>query len=141
MPFREIFNVKKFLKQVNLASIITIAKNKLMKTFILITFMLNTSKTFWSRILVLKLPDKNRLQYSCILKTDELRPKQVLVREAKIGTLLSTNEVAMLARLRHLLDTDLWQVYEKVQTLWVHWWCRYKKICYYNFTDTPLWGA
>ena len=36
VPFRKIFNVKNFLKQVNLASIITIAKNKLMKTFILI---------------------------------------------------------------------------------------------------------
>ena len=56
---------------------------------------------------MLKLPDENRLQYFCILKTVELRPTLVLVRETKLGTLLLTNEVVTLARLMRLLDTNL----------------------------------
>ena len=64
---------------------------------------------FWSRTLLLKIPEKNRLHDSCILKTDEFWSKQPLVQEAEMLTLFSTDKLLTLPRLRRLLDIDLWK--------------------------------
>ena len=50
------------------------------------------NKVPFCEILILKLPEKNRLQYFCVLKTDELRSKKPLVRGTEILSLLSTDD-------------------------------------------------
>ena len=81
---------------------------------------------------MLKLPEKNGLQYSSILCTDEFQFKQVQVRETEIQTLLSrgTNSWTANAFIRHRFVNRL----TSENRLCVPTSCRYKNLLF-NFTD------